>query len=174
MNQQLVAGFPNPAAALVTQALDAAIARIGQVMQAAMPAPGPATNIFAPLGEALMWLCSLDEMLEAAGGNGYVQARNADAEGCTIRGLRYARNQQVHGVVVATVFHGGAVPGRMVPGQAAPGQPPTYRWLPRQQLPPPGQPQGRLEPAYDQHVAGREVLITLQAALGYARGQAGT
>lgn len=169
-----VAGFPNPAAVLVTQALDAAVARVGQTMMAGMPPPGPASNIFVPLGEALMWVCSLDEMLSSAGGIGYTQTRDADPDGCVIRGLRYARNQQVHGVVVATVFHGGAVPGLMVPGRAAPGQPPTYRWISRNQLPPPGKPQGQLEPAYDQHLDGREVLVTLNAALGYARGEAGT
>jgi hypothetical protein len=48
-------------------------------------------------GQALFWLCSFDEQhAEIAG---YRNARDSDAHGQVIEGLRFARNAVAHGVV---------------------------------------------------------------------------
>ncbi len=72
-------------------ALHAAIARYDAV------APQPdLPKAFAAAAEAVWWICSLDEQLNGGTTNNktpYAQARDHDAAGCCIPGLRWARDQ---------------------------------------------------------------------------------
>jgi hypothetical protein len=158
----------------IAEAFDSAIVRV-QAATAELAALGPVGALFAPLGESLTWLCALDGLLRDAGGAGYEQARDAHGDGRAIRGVRYVRNQAIHGVEVVAIveFHGGAVPGLMVLGATALGQPPTYRWRPRVELPPLSQPRPAQEAAYDAHLSGREIIAVLGSAFGYMRSEAG-
>jgi len=135
---------------------------------------GPAPALFAHIGETLTWLCALDELLSRVGGQPYEVARDADNDGRAMRGLRFARNQGIHGadVVALAQFHGGAVPGLMVPGNAAPGQAPSYRWRPRAELPVPLEARPAQEAAYDAHLAGRELTGAMDATFAYVRLEA--
>jgi hypothetical protein len=91
----------------VTDAASEALQRVG---------PQVPTAPFAPIGETLMWLIALEDLLVAAcnhAGLNYWQRRNADPHGAVLPGIRYARNAAVHGelVVTITVVNPGAVYG---------------------------------------------------------------
>jgi hypothetical protein len=75
---------------IYTDALLDAMQRVYQGMQPPMPGLGAVIRLFAPMGEALAWIVALDDTLEGADGT-YRARRNVHADGCLIRGLRYAR-----------------------------------------------------------------------------------
>jgi hypothetical protein len=137
-----------------------------------MPGLGPVARLFAPIGEVLAWIVALDDTLEGADGT-YRARRNGHADGRLIRGLRYARNQVIHGTVVAAYFHGGAVPGLIVL-PAVLGQAPSYRWRPSADLPVVTGTQIPLKNVYDAHIANVELMPVLNRAVGYLRLEAGT
>lgn len=170
-----VGGFPNPQAEAVTQALDAATARVNAVLQQDAGL-GPVAALFAPLGEALAWICALDELLGKTGKATYWAQRRHDGGGLLIKGLRYARNQAIHGAAVAVAHHGGAVLGMMVLGapDAALGAPPSYRWRPSAQLPVTDESQQEAKAVYDLRLSGRELVATLGAAIAFLKQEAGS
>jgi hypothetical protein len=161
------------------QSLGAALEQaLGRLQQAAgvVHGLGPTPALFAPLGETLMWVCALDELLTQAGCKPYKDARDAHPEGCMVQGLRYARNRSLHGDVIALgVGHGGAALGMMQLGNAGLGQAPSYRWRARATLPPMPQRFERLDQqhAYDAHLSGRPILAAVHAAFAYLRAEAG-
>ncbi len=165
-----IQGFPTPAAHLVVAALDAAVARVAQITQGPVPGLGPATTLFAPLSETLMWIVALDNELRAADPT-YEQRRDGDHDGQALPGLRFARNRAVHGLVVAAYMHGGAVPGMMQLGNAGLGQAPTHRWRASAEL---QNVPGELSHAYDAHVSGRGILEVLNPVIAFLRSESGT
>jgi len=64
--------------------------------------PASIDDAFGPLGETLMWLCAADEMFQRDVPS-YAGNRDLDPIGRSLRGLRYARNQTVHGTTVTSV-----------------------------------------------------------------------
>lgn len=59
--------------------------------------------MYEALGECLYWLCALGETLKETRGGSYMRQRDTDGAGRCLPGLRYARNQDVHGVMVVDV-----------------------------------------------------------------------
>ena len=64
--------------------------------------------MFEALGESLMWLCLLDELLWSR--PNYASDRGNDLQGRLVPGLRHARNSLVHGVTVVHVADPTEVP----------------------------------------------------------------
>ncbi|HEX4114817.1 MAG TPA: hypothetical protein VHY18_02970 [Solirubrobacteraceae bacterium] len=140
----------------------------------------PGEDIFQPLGEALMWMVALEDLVMAHCGS-YVQQRDADVDGAMLPGIRYARNAMVHGeLVVSTVSaSGGAVLGAAVLGAFSLGEGPSVRWKARTSI-------GftprfasspsvlQQEQSYDNEITGRNVLPLLSAALAFLHHAAGT
>jgi hypothetical protein len=167
-----IPGYPIPDAQRLTDALLDAMKRVYQGMQPPMPGLGPVNRLFAPVGEVLAWIVAFDDTLEGADGT-YRARRNGHADGRVIPGLRYARNQVIHGTVVAAYFHGGAVPGLMVL-PVVPGQAPSYRWRASSELPVVTGTQITLRNVYDAHIANAEVGPVLDRAVAFLRLEAGT
>jgi len=99
----------------VIGAADAALRRVD---------PHNGEDLFAPLGELLVWLIALDDLLAAADGTYRAQC-DADSDGIVLPGIRYARNAAVHGelVVSATYATSGAAlgaPSRLVHARSGP------------------------------------------------------
>jgi hypothetical protein len=167
-----IPGYPTPEVQRLTDSLVDATQRVRQGMQPPMPGLGPVVRLFAPLGEVLAWIVALDDTLEGADGT-YRARRKIHADVRLIRGLRYARNQVIHGTVVVAYFHGGAVPGLMVL-PAVPGQAPSYRWRASAELPAVTGAQIPLRNVYDSDIAKGELMPVLDRAVAYLRLEAGT
>jgi len=155
----------------VTDAASEALQRVGpQVLSAP----------FAPIGETLMWLIALEDLVVAACNNAalnYWQQRNADPDGAVMPGIRYARNATVHGelVVTITAVNPGAVLGAAPLGTFALGQGPSAHWQPRRLLKhaPKAAPHlAQQEASYDSQIAGRAVLPPLELAFDFLRDAA--
>lgn len=159
----------------ITAAFDDAMLRVGTASGPPLPPLGPTDRLFASLGEALAWLCALDELLRVVGTHAYETLRDGDPGGRLVKGLRWARNHSIHGIDVVALaqFHGGAVPGLMVPGGAAPGQPPTFRWRSSAELPALPDPRPHQEASYVSYLAGQPVPATTNAAFNFLRSEAG-
>jgi hypothetical protein len=120
-----------------------------------------AQALFEALGECLAWLCALDDLLDGAPGY------KGNHRRVTVDGLRYARNQLVHGeqVVDVTQQELTITPQVIVYPAAARIIRSTCLplWTFRQTLPPPPPDwhQPRLVRAYTARVAGREVQLVL-------------
>lgn len=139
--------------------------------------PLSADGVFAPLGETLVWLVALDDLLAAAD-RSYRSQRDADPDGAALPGLRYARNAVVHGeLVVATTYaKPGAILGTAALGTFALGEGPSTRWISRTSIPHAPKPSKHLpthERSYDRHVAGRDVCAPLGTALDFLRDAIG-
>jgi hypothetical protein len=140
----------------------------------------PVEDIFQPLGETLMWIVALEDLVISHCG-GYVQQRDADADGTILPGIRYARNAMVHGeLVVSTVFaSGGAMLGAAMLGTFALGEGPSVRWNARSSIgfTPRSANSRRViqqERSYDNEMVGRDVVPLLSAALNFLQHAAGT
>jgi hypothetical protein len=134
-------------------------------------------DLFAPLGESLVWLVSLEDLLADADGS-YWSRRAADPDGGMMGGVRYARNAVVHGelVLAATHVSPGAVLGAAPLGTFALGAGPHVAWAARSEInhTPTGTPHlPEQEQSYDAKIAGRDVLPPLQDALAFLRAAAG-
>jgi hypothetical protein len=94
-----------------------------------------ADEMFASLGEVLVWLIALEDLVVSVDGQ-YRMKRNADVDGAVLPGIRYARNAVVHGQTVATTVYssGGAVLGAAVLGTFALGEGPSIRWSNRSSI----------------------------------------
>jgi hypothetical protein len=129
--------------------------------------------IFEALGECLMWVVALDDLLEDR--VGYESLHNSDRQrqGQFLRGLRYARNAIVHGDAVVDLADIADVPyppGLLVhnrPGPRIFGPPTLVQWTFQQTLPAPTRPAPDLEAAYAAHVASREVSIPIVGAVDW-------
>lgn len=116
-------------------------------------------DIFAELGESLFWLIALAE----ASGRHKIEL---------FRGLRWARNRIAHGVLVTAPveWQYGAELGRAVLGPIVLGTTSGNEWLPREDISvsraQKSDPGG--ETAYDDHLAGRRVIVVLRDGLAEA------
>jgi len=111
-------------------------------------------HIFAAATEAAMWIVALDKYLEEHDPD-YVTRRDSDPDGHIVRGLRLARNCAVHDLVaVHKAVH-----------TAETSTPPALVavWKP---LEPPRKQEDNLA-AYEEHVCGKSVDQTLQAAWSF-------
>ncbi len=158
-------GEAQPRAVAVARALRLALDRlrphVGSIAQ-----PDAA---FGPLGEALFWLCALDQLLTDVDGSSYEDLRTADPDGRLVPGLRFARNRVAHGVAVASVSEvnpENAVLGLGVLGRMRLGTPANLTWRRLEVIPPP--PENLRRPAqeasYQQHLAGNAVFETVEDA----------
>jgi hypothetical protein len=129
--------------------------------------------IFEALGVCLMWVCALDDLLESKKDGRYKSARDNDRQGRLVKGLRRARNAIVHGDVVVAVAASADIPNPSTlivssgTGPRIVGPPTRVEWTFLQTLPPPGQPQPKLEAAYGKHVAGTEVTTPILSAANW-------
>jgi hypothetical protein len=164
------AASPSPATSAATAVASAADAAISRLYHAAI-AGGP---IFAPLGEALTWLCSLDDLLAAAD-PAYRARRDAHPDGRVVPGLRWARNQAVHGETVVEMhwLRPGSGGGIMAGGLSGLGSVNSFTWGARAGIPPPGKPQPKNEATYDQYVAGHEFATVISPARIFLKAEAG-
>jgi hypothetical protein len=133
-------------------------------------------EIFQPLGETLVWLVAIDDLLHAADSN-YRTRRDADPDGAGLPGLRLARNAVVHGVMVTSATYdkpGGGLAAAPLATFAL-GEGPSTRWVARASIahtPKPGKHVPSQERSYDTHIAGHDVLSPLTLALGFLRDAA--
>jgi hypothetical protein len=130
--------------------------------------------MFEAVGECLTWLSALDELLKSR--TGYVTRRDGDSKGKSLPGLRYARNQIVHGVAVVDVADVETVPTPKVIMASGAGvgshsriitPPARIQWTFKHTLPPPGRPAPVLEAAYAAHIAGNEVVVPIHDAVDW-------
>jgi hypothetical protein len=118
-------------------------------------------------------VCALDDLLESQKGGRYKTPRDNDHEGRFVKGLRRARNAIVHGDVVVAVAESDDIPNPSTlivsggGGSRIVGPPTRVEWTFLQTLPPPGQPQPKLEAAYGKHVAGTEVTTPIVSAVSW-------
>jgi len=167
----------------VTSAVEQAMLRLEPIYRAVIDTfagtGGVTETVHAPLGEVVMWLASLDEIVgnhrKANGAAGYLAQRNADPQGRAVFGLKVVRNSIAHGGLPVEFVgaSGGTVLGWWVLGTAALGSGPSCTWLPSSVLSANAQ-RHAARPAYDSDVAGRDLLDPLQRALSFLRNEAGT
>ncbi len=115
--------------------------------------------VFIGYVETVVWACALDELLERMEPGAYAERRDGDPGGQVLRGLRWARNQGVHQLLV---LHR-QVGGMMLP-MILPGGPSVLVWAERSQAVPNARSQPKNERPYDQFVAGNQVAATLADA----------
>jgi hypothetical protein len=158
--------------------------RLTDAADAAVKRASTSAQLFSSLGEVLMWLIALEDLLVGADGE-YRSKRDADPDGAVLPGIRYARNAVVHGAeVTSTVYSsGGSMFGAAVFGAAYFGEGPSTGWSGRSSIgytpPKPRSPQqGALvrqqEQSYDDEIAGQAVTPPLDRALAFLRTAAGT
>lgn len=144
---------------------------------AALARVTPTADLFASVGETLMWLVALEDLLVSADGQ-YWAKRSGDADGAVLPGIRYARNAVVHGETVVTTINvsGGAMLGAaMLPFMLGAG--PSTTWSARASIgftPDPHPYVAGQEQSYDGEVAGQDVHAPLERALAFLRDAAGT
>jgi hypothetical protein len=130
--------------------------------------------MFEALGESLTWVCALDESFEK-NRNGYKSRRNTDGEGRDLRGLRYARNQVLHGHTVLDVAESAVVPNPVVMRGGADAHrvsriitPPTrVVWTFKPTLLPLPRPEPKLEAEYAAYVGGQDVTTVIRGAVNW-------
>jgi hypothetical protein len=112
--------------------------------------------MYASLTEACWWAICLDEELESAAG--YKSARNSHPGGLALLGLRYARSMLGHHRVFAAENGGGLTIPLAVPFSIQ-----THAvWRRVEDLPDISR-QDAVRRVYDDHLAGRSVVDTLDA-----------
>jgi hypothetical protein len=129
-------------------------------------------KMFDALGECVGWACALDALLE--GTPGYKGQRNNDNEGQLLRGLRYVRNQIVHGDTVVDVTESAVAPTPrvIIAGASSHSQiilPPTrIIWTFKVALSPlpANSPSATLEPHYAD-IAGKEAIDVIRRAVSW-------
>ena len=130
---------------------------------AAKEREGVDPDTFAELGESLFWLVALAEA------NGKRRAPGL------ILGLTWARNRIAHGALLTAPvgWRYGSEPGKWVLGRSALGVPSAHVWLPRTEIVISGgqRSEPEREAAYDELLAGGEVLATLRSGLAEATGE---
>src|SRR5215212_9468081 len=137
---------------------------------------GDDQRMFEALGECLIWVRALDDLLELR--TDYKSRRNSDPQkqGQVLRGLRYACNVAVHGDPVVDVADVAAAvslpdPPTLVivtdiggtPRPQIVGPPTRVQWTFHGTLPALGGPSATLEPHYRNQVAGKEVAVPIAA-----------
>ncbi len=139
---------------------------------------GDGESLLPALGETLMWIVALEDLLKSAS-HAYVKQRDAP-DGAVLPGIRYARNAIVHGELVVSPVHahGGAMLGAAVLGTFALGEGPSIRWSSRAEVGfTPARPGSagvkQQEQSYDREFAGGAVLPPLLTALAFVCTAAG-
>lgn len=137
-----------------------------------------AGETFGSVGEVLMWLIALEDLVVSVD-NQYWPKRDADPDGAVLPGIRYARNAVVHGeTVTATVDErSGAVLGAAQLGMFSLGEAPSNRWKDRASIgfTPTLTPYVlQQEQSYDRLLVGQDVSLLLEHALTFLRDAAGT
>ena len=107
--------------------------------------------------EAIMWATAVDE--KCWNHDPYLAYRADSQGGRYLDGLRWARNQGVHRCIAA---HSSGV-GHGYPFRSPEPDQFEARWLPRSELPPEEKVIQRNQKAYDEHVAGEDVRLSLYA-----------
>lgn len=140
--------------------------------------------VFVPLAEALWWMVSLDDAFEELASEGvgwadrgaYRDARDKDASGRVLLGVRYARDRCGHQLAMAAL-EDGLTPPLQLPNTSGA----FFRWRPSGQLPQPAdgrrrQQAERIRQHYDRWLAGRPAQMTLDDVarrFGHATSQVG-
>ena len=138
-------------------AMGAFRAAVDRVTESPVPV---AARMYAPLTEASWWAICVDEELEKS--EGYKSRRNTDTQGRVTLGLRYARSVLGHHRFFAVTHGGGLTVPFTIPFQIE-----TYAaWLPVENLPVFTE-QATVKPFYENWVAGRRVLDTLNDAVSW-------
>jgi hypothetical protein len=169
------------AAERMTVAIERSLERLGtaygHVLESNLHMEADATDdIFAPLGETLMWLIAFDEFLKEGDEAAYPGRRRTSPDGRVLQGLRLARHAIAHGVAVldlALAHRGGVLPATL---PMFLGVAPDCVWVPRARLPPsrPAKDLVEREASYDTDVAGMEILDPLGRGFRFLRSEAGT
>jgi len=140
----------------VEAACDGALARL-----VAKESQGVNPDVFTEVGEVLFWLYALAS----------ARHRHKDA---VFKGLGWARDRIAHGMLVweaPVQWRYGSELGRWVIGRGQLGVRSAHMWLASDKIP--LGPNDRKAPtgreAYDQHLAGREVVQSLREALDQLR-----
>jgi hypothetical protein len=150
--------------------LGAALTGFGKARErfVAQAAPGAAPqDVYVPLAEALWWAVTVDVGFEELSGSGkryrpnlanYQQARDGNQAGRALLGLRYARDRCGHQRALAAVEDGLSLPTTF---PNALGE--RFRWRRSSELPPPDPkfPSVKLQPYYDNILAGKPASMTL-------------
>jgi hypothetical protein len=137
---------------------------------------------FEALGECLSWVCALDQLFED-GRTGYKGRRNTDSEGRFLPGLRYARNQVLHGDAVLDVAESTFVPNAVIMRGGPDAhrmsrivtQPTGVVWVFKSTLPALPIPSPKLEAEYATHLeaeyathlAGQDVMTVVRGAVNW-------
>jgi hypothetical protein len=131
---------------------------------------------FAPLGESLVWMIALDDLLKKHGSQAsrYQARRDKDPKGDVLLGVRRARNLVVHGLEVVDIASQvrGSELGRWPLGTGALGVGTHIRWAMASSLPPATKYDVRTDPVYRRLMEGRPVAPTLTNALDFLRREA--
>jgi hypothetical protein len=125
---------------------------VARFRMALRPDGGDVDRAYLSCSEAVAWMQTLDEVLRQEDRT-YEDRRDSDSGGQVLRGLRYVRNVALHSAMSlqnTTGRHGYTI----------------ARWHLREEidLSEYVRPQENNEQNYDQHVAGRDVLETLELA----------
>jgi hypothetical protein len=122
-------------------------------------------GVYASAAEAVWWACALDEAHRKADGQQYEDYRDADLDGQTLHGLRFARNHATHRLVSLQKWdHSGITFPATLSARFF-----RVTWLPRTSLPPLDQRSERQETTYDARLAGEAVEDTLRAAVRFLK-----
>src|SRR5205823_4104231 len=119
------------------------------------------------------WVCALDGLLESR--VDYKSRRNPDGDGRFLRGLRYARDQVLHGDAVLDVAEPVDVPNPVIMRGGPSAHrvsriitPPTrLLWTFRATLPVLPIPSPKLEAEYAANIAGQEVTKVIRGAINW-------
>jgi hypothetical protein len=143
----------------------------------AIPVSVAAPGLFGAVGEAVMWLAALDDLLRHSDAQ-YELRRSLDPGGALLPGIRFARNVLTHGHAVAgvTALRPGSELGMLMLGVSQLGTVSRVSWVERSQIPHivrKARTSVSEEQSYEQSLAGRDPVPTLQAALQFVRNEAG-
>jgi hypothetical protein len=160
------------------RAFDGASRRLGEAVAAlatSWPNEDATDTVFAPLGETLVWLVALDDLL--LGVPMYEARRDNDPNGKLLPGLRLARNVIVRGVPVFGVVRRprteAATDGPIVFGKTGLGGDRfACAWAHRSGFPNGIRRRPAQESSYDANVMGRPLLEPLDRAMTFVKLEA--
>jgi len=145
---------------------------------AAIPAGVDPPGLFAPAGEAILWIAALDDLLRRSDPT-YEVRRAVDPGGALLPGIRYARNALTHGNTVAAVafLRPGSQPGMMVLGVSQLGTLSRFEWMECSHIghtPRKTRTSASEARCFDHHLAGNGLIGSLTSAFDFLRREAGT
>lgn len=118
--------------------------------------------------EGVWWALALDDALDKHLNRIYTEARDADPDGCVVKGMCWLRNRHAHDILVTAA--GGAKKDFLVPpgGDGVFSVSPSNRWMGAEDIigtrhdQQPGK-----RHAYDEYVAGLPLNMSLERALAW-------